>query len=257
MKLSTLIQIVLIILLVLSVYLVITNQVTGRNRVIMIVFVLVVGIYLFIKLPIFRDYNLIVDTPASAKEEYEVAADKLKEVQGSYAISYWSYIDDWNYRIGEEKMIINRGGAVRMYLNSHTNDLNVDLSFIDTESTDDIEENLTIQNIGLQKWNNITMSVNDRTVDLYLNGKLVHTKAMKNVINSSQFNLGNLVITPEGGYGGFISKIRFYNRSITPQTAWDIYREGYGGSFLNYADRYNLKMMFYEESVLKKEIDIF
>ena len=88
MKLSTLIQIVLIILLVLSVYLLVTNQVTGRNRVIMIVFVLVVGIYLFIKLPIFRDYNLIVDAPASAKEEYEVAADKLKEVQGSYANSY-------------------------------------------------------------------------------------------------------------------------------------------------------------------------
>ena len=67
MNLSTLIKLVFFIILVLGVYLIFTNQVEGRTKMILIVFIIVIGIYLFMKLPLFRSYNSLQQSPASAK----------------------------------------------------------------------------------------------------------------------------------------------------------------------------------------------
>ena len=54
MRLSFLIQLLLLIILIVGVYLIFTNGVSGRNKLILIVFLVVIGIYLFNKLPFLR-----------------------------------------------------------------------------------------------------------------------------------------------------------------------------------------------------------
>lgn len=274
MNLSTLIKLVFFIILVLGVYLIFTNQVEGRTKMILIVFIIVIGIYLFMKLPLFRSYNSLQQSPASAKDHYTIESSTLKPTTGHYTLSTWFYVDDWNYRYGSDKVIIENeytesvtddSGTTtttviqnpKIAFDAYKNDIKIDVNILDPETDATITKEVVINNVNLQKWVSLIMTINDRTMDVYLNGKLVKTTAMENIIDASTFNEGTINITPNGGFGGFISEFRYYNKFITPQQAWNIYKQGYGDSFSNFLDRYNLKLSFYEDNVMTKEYNVF
>ena len=111
--------------------------------------------------------------------------------------------------------------------------------------------------MNLQKWVNIIVAVNDRTMDIYLNGKLVSSKAFNNVIDTGALNNGDIVVTPNNGFGGFVSKVQYYPYFITPKEAWAIYRDGFGSSVAGALDKYNMSLTFYEDSVEKKKYWLF
>ena len=124
-----------------------------------------------------------------------------------------------------------------------------------TENSQDVE--VIIENINLQKWVNIIAAVNDRTLDVYINGKLVTSKAYDNIINTVLINSRDLTVTPNDGFGGFVSKIQYYPHFITPKKAWEIYRGGFGDAFASALDKYNLSVTFYEDQVEKKKYWVF
>ena len=105
-------------------------------------------------------------------------------------------------------------------------------------------ETTVIENIGLQKWVNVIMSVNARNMDVYINGKLVKTKAFDNVINTGLLNNGDIVITPNGGFGGYVSNVQYYPFFITPKKAWSIYKD-FGSALTNALNRYNMSVTFF------------
>ena len=118
-------------------------------------------------------------------------------------------------------------------------------------------ETVTVENIGLQKWINIIVSVNSRNMDTYINGKLVKTTAFNNVVNTGLLNNGDINITPNGGFGGYVSNVEYYPRFITPEKAWSIYKRGLGNSLSNFLDKYNMSLTFYEDSIEKKKYWVF
>lgn len=261
MGMSSLVTLVFSLLLIFGIYILVTNQISGRSRIILIVFILVLGIYMFSKLPIFQSYDDLQDSPVDAKQSYEIDASSLRKNTGSYTLSSWIYIDDWNHNYGNEKIIIqnNLDGKQlnpKIYLDEYKNDVHFEVGVLNPDSTGTTVEKLSVTNISLQKWVNIIMTINDRTMDIYVNGKLVQTKGMKNIIDSAAFNNGKIQITPDGGFGGFITSFRYYNEFITPQQAWNIYKHGFGNLFSNFLDRYNLKLTFYEDNVMKNEYNI-
>jgi hypothetical protein len=263
MKLSFLIQLVLLLVLIVGVFMVFTNSVNGRTKLIMIVFLLVIGVYLFTKLPFFRGYNELVETPVTAKEPYTISSENMKPSNGHYTFSTWVYIDDWNYNHGTVKPILHKIGAdgasklFNMQLGSYTNDLTIEVESYSTDQTGTSTNTIKIENINLQRWVNIIVSVNDRNVDVYLNGKLVKSEFMENVINTANFNASDLMITSSGGFGGYISKTRYYPHFITPKTAWSIYRDGFGDSLASALNKYNMSVTFYEDSIEKKKYWMF
>ena len=109
MRLSFLIQLLLLIILIVGVYLIFTNGVSGRNKLILIVFLVVIGIYLFNKLPFLRGYNEVIENPVDAKITYTITSDKLKKSNGDFSISSWIYINDWNEKYGQEKNNFKNG----------------------------------------------------------------------------------------------------------------------------------------------------
>lgn len=310
MKLSFLIQLIFLLILVVCVYIIFTNSVEGRTKLIIIVFCLVIGIYLFIKLPLFKNYNEIVSSPVTARDAYTIEGQDLKKSDGHFAISSWVFIDDWNYRYGEEKVILvkdvpGESGSTsipKIYLNNYKNDLYVDLNVIGHDVNDYKEalakelydhdvlyddytklecsgnliydnskststtvscimstntETIKIENINMQKWVNVLVTVNNRTMDVYINGKLVQTKSFNNIIDTNAFNHGGINVTPGGGFGGFISKVQYYPYYVTPQKAWSIYRQGFGDAFESALNKYNLSVSFYEDSVEKSKYYVF
>lgn len=316
MQLSFLIQLVLLLLLTISVYLVFTNTVEGRMKLILIVFCVVLGVYLFSKFNLFKDYNEFISTPINARDVFTIDANLLKESDGQFAISSWIFIDDWNYRYGEEKVILKKElpsdrGAMnvpKISLDPYKNDLIIDLDvfgenetsfsnllknhvlqksteysfFTDSTNTNyecsggnifmrnntdvsnsdiscvfGISQEMIVENINMQKWVNIITTVNNRAMDVYINGKLVKTKAFNNIIDTEAFNHGGITLTPGGGFGGFISKVQYYPYYINPEKAWSIYKDGFGDAFESALNKYNMSMSFYKDSVEQNKFYLF
>jgi len=89
----------------------------------------------------------------------------------------------------------------------------------------------SVPNVPIQAWCNLLISVYGRTLDIYLDGKLVNTCVLPGTakVNSD----ANVYITPVGGFAGWTSKFVYYPNATDPQTAWNIYQQGYGASFFN------------------------
>ena len=82
-----------------------------------------------------------------------------------------------------------------------------------------------IQNLPLQKWICLTISVNGRVVDVYVDGKLSRSCVCAGV---PVVDKGNQYITLGllGGWGGSISTTRFYGYALTPARIYELYAQG-------------------------------
>ena len=279
MKLSFLIQLMLMLIFIVCVYLLFTNSIQGRTKLFVILFCLIIGIYLFYKLPFMKDYNEFLSYPVTARETYKMPI--TKKHSGELGISTWIYIDDWNYKNGEKKHVLNSSNIevndddedardgdgddgvknfINMYLDEYKNDLIIKLNVMDIDSDDDSSlQKIKIENVNIQKWINIILTVTNRSVDVYINGKLVKTHTFENLINIPDFSNRHLKITKsvnsesdseklQPGFGGYVSKIRFYPYFITPRKAWNIYYNGFGDIFESSLNKYNMSISFYEDN---------
>jgi hypothetical protein len=173
----------------------------------------------------------------------------------NFTYSIWFYVNDWNYRYGEPKVIYGRmagttsgsGGTVSgvqgngpcplVSFGPISNNIDIALSVypgITSEegtatstTTNSIIHNCPLQNVPIQKWVNLLISVYGRTLDVYLDGKLVKTCVLPGIAKIN--NDANVYVTPNGGFSGWTSKFQYYANATDPQTAWNIYKSGYGG----------------------------
>jgi len=86
---------------------------------------------------------------------------------------------------------------------------------------------------------------------------LVKSKPFDNVIINGNGYADDILITPSGGFGGFVSKVQYFPYFITPAKAWSIYRSGFGDAFESALNKYNLSVSFYEDQVEKKKYYVF
>ena len=56
-------------------------------KLIFIIFSVVIGIYLFNSLNMFKDYNVFLESPQSAREQYNITNSQLKTSEGHFGIS--------------------------------------------------------------------------------------------------------------------------------------------------------------------------
>jgi len=205
----------------------------------------------------FKDHT-VVDLAGmhNAKVALPIKADKLPSSGQSqdYTFSVWIYVNTWSYKYGKPKTIIKRshsdgGGPIpEMFLMGNTNDLMIKVSTYQSGSTGagGNEDECTVKNIPLQKWVHILMSVNNRTNDVYIDGKLVSTCMLQGVgMNDKN---ASMLLCPDGGFSGYTSKLRYYARAVNPREAYEIYKEGFSDSWLGEsASKYKLKLAFFSD----------
>jgi len=189
----------------------------------------------------------------------------------NFTYSIWFYINDWNYKYNDIKMLYGRMGQMTdnqsiteasviqsdpcpaAILGAIENNLTIlvscfagttPLSSDDTTNSDGtIVHKCIVSNIPIQKWVNLLISVYGRTLDVYLDGKLVKTCVLPGTAKISTNS--DVYVTPSGGFSGWTAKFQYYPNSTDPQTAWDIYRKGYGASWLsNIFGKYQIKVAF-------------
>ena len=177
-----------------------------------------------------------------AKKVTKISADDLEQSNASnYAYSVWFYVDDWSYRYGEPKIVLGRldsslNPSPSIVLGAIENNLKIETTVYPSSNngntnskTEGSTHTCNVANVPIQKWVNVIISMYGRTLDVYIDGKLVRTCVLPGVAKISAN--APVYVTPLGGFSGYTSNIHYYANSLNPQEAYNIYRKGYGGSF--------------------------
>lgn len=189
----------------------------------------------------------------------------------NYTYSTWFYVNDWNYRFGEPKIILGRldkdsNPSPSITLGAMENNVNVAVAcYPVSNSSQGVQEQsqaqaqektqpsapiihqCNVSNIPLQKWVNLIVSLYGRTLDLYLDGKLVRTCVLPGVAKVSPET--NILVTPSGGFNGWTTNFQYWANASNPQEAYNIYKGGFGGSILgNLFNKFRIKVSFISDN---------
>jgi len=234
---------------------------------ILLVVIIIVLLYIVIRFA-FSDVNTLTSMNSGTMLQ-KITAGSL--ATGTVANSSNFTYSIWFYKYSDAKMLYGRIGTATdnqnvtidsiknslpcpaVILGAIENNLSILLTCFpgttpasseDTTASDgSIVHTCNISNVPIQKWVNLLVSVYGRTLDVYLDGKLVKTCVLPGVakINSN----ADVYVTPAGGFSGWTAKFQYYPNSTDPQTAWNIYQKGYGASWLsNIFGKYQVKVAF-------------
>jgi hypothetical protein len=248
---------------------------------IVILIVILVLIFILIKYIYSDPYtlqNMQNGKVASTINATSLATNGTSVPSSNFAYSIWFYVNDWNYRYGEAKVLFGRMGSMSskgsgsvsgvsgldpcpaVVLGAVENNIAVSLGCypgINQEPTTTggttVVKTCSVANIPIQKWVNLTVSVYGKSMDIYIDGKLVRTCLLPGV--ASVNNDANVYVTPNGGFEGWTSKFQYYPNSLNPQEAWNIYTQGYS-SWLSMFNAYQLQISLVENGNTQSSITI-
>jgi len=172
------------------------------------------------------------------------------------SFSTWIYVKDWNYQFGSYKNVLWRGDSnvhsPSIWLYPLTNSLKVI-----TSTTDNNNESCDISNIPLMSWVHIVYVLNNRTVDIYINGKLERSCALRGIpyigkypvyITGKAQTISSQAVTPtpsskpavtpnpsssansKAGFYGKIGKTQYFVKPLLPNDVATLYQQGPLGS---------------------------
>ena len=183
----------------------------------------------------------------------------------NFSISLWFYITSWSCSDNQtpNKNLFSIMGVdpaiPKMFyasLGACQNDLDVGISCVGPSAASSMSV-CHVKNVPLQRWVCLIVSVYGRTLDIYLDGKLVRTCVLPGTSNAltSQSSLTNLEIG--GGFDGFITSVKYKSTPVNPQEAWNTYSDGYGGSMLqDLLNKYKIKLSFLVDDVEKQSVSL-
>jgi len=236
-----------------------------------ILFVVIVVLLIIVMGYISQDVKTLTGlTEGTVMQKIEaVDLDSSATNSSNFTYSIWFFIDDWNYNYGKPKVIFGRmttGSEKKepcpsVVLGATQNNIAVSLAVYPGQDTlpedgsNFIVHNCAIANIPIQKWVNLFISVYTRTLDLYVDGKLVRTCVLPGVAKID--SLAPVYITPNGGFSGWTSNFQYWNDASDPQKAWNTYKAGYGGSALSSIfGKYTIKLSLMEGDTEQKSVSI-
>jgi hypothetical protein len=203
-----------------------------------------------------KKQSAIVDTAAPII----IDSSKLPRLYegGEFSVSTWIYVNNWTHRMNSNKPILIIGGTnfdtLYMYLGATKPSLKV--RFHTKESSPASQTNTTvaqpksnrdaifgdystagissllddsticdIPEIDLQRWINIVVAVNGKTVDVYIDGKLTRSCVLPATFKVDSGGYSALVL-PYNGFGGQISKTEMYDAALYPEAVYKNYMMG-------------------------------
>jgi len=224
---------------------------------IIIVFIIIIFIY-----SKFNKNKIILSNFKSGTELENISASRIKTNNSSnnYTYSLWFYVKNWQYRLQDKKYLLKRnstdGNNPEITFSPYENNINVNITMY-PKNTGDEEENFTcsLRNFPLQKWCNLVVSLNGRTLDMYLDGKLVRTCILPSVAKS--YADSDILVTPNGGFSGWTSNVQYWTHQLNPQEVYNIYKSGYSsGGISGIFDKYKLKLSYLVDNEEKGSFDI-
>ena len=137
--------------------------------------------------------------------------------------SVWIFIDDLQYLSGQYRHIFHKGNsqlesngknfpnnAPGLYLAPNTNS-NTNSIVVIMNSYNEINEEITIPNIPLNKWVNVIIRCQNNKLNVYINGTITRSLMLNGVPKQ---NYGDIFCCMNGGFSGYISNLWYYNYAL-------------------------------------------
>ena len=186
---------------------------------------------------------------------------------GEYTVSFWVYINDYKYRRDMNKHILSLGGlsssgfdTLRVYLGAFKNSLSVrvhskggnsaPVTSVPGPNTDQLPRatldsefnsipqgldqgyfpSCDLTSIDLQRWVNITVVLNGKTSDVYMDGKLARSCVLPSFFKVDPAGY-QLTLLDKGGFGGYVSNVTAYGEALNPGQVYRVYMAGPGPQY--------------------------
>lgn len=150
--------------------------------------------------------------------------------------SVWININDLTYKQGQYRHIFHKGNdkidtknidtkgmispnnAPGLYIHPNTNSLVVVMN-----TFDNVSEQIIIDNIPIKKWISVIIRCQGNVFDIFINGSLARRHVFKSVPKQ---NYGDVYVSMNGGFDGYISLLKYYNKAIGIGGIQSILRDG-------------------------------
>ena len=217
------------------------NNWDKKNKIISIIFgAIIFAVIIYFLVVVSRDYSKYNDKSPYLLQGTKIAKTSKtipgymipRSVDGKYGIEFtysmWLYIEDSNFagaRAKEWKHILHKGNTSGMplqapgiWLYKATNRLAINMNTYYS-----VKESCDVANIPLNKWFHLTIMVIGNSIDVYINCNLKKRCKFKGI---PKVNYGDLYVNMWEGFDGFISNIRYWDRSIPGYKIEKICKEG-------------------------------
>ena len=149
----------------------------------------------------------------------------VNETDGiEFTYSVWMFIDDLEYKKGQYKHVFHKGNdnfsvtgdhnginepnnGPGLYIDKNTNNL-----IIIMNTFTNINEQVTVQDIPLNKWINVIIRIEGENMDVYINGTIVLRHKFNGVPKQ---NYGDIYVNMNGGYSGMLSDLWYHDYALT------------------------------------------
>jgi hypothetical protein len=245
-----------------------SNAVILVVRILLLVLVLVGAYYLYkylftssgLEIMSVNQAFIAADKAANGAASFSKMFEKQVYSGGELTVNMWVYLQDLQ-RVngGAQNHIFSLGKAATggstldgdqtmiVYLEPYKSDLSVALSL----EPKDAQENTTIvgstiktsdnklsvpsshvratvKGIELQKWVMLTFCINNKILDIYVDGKLA-----RSVVLDAMYKVGGVATdglyfnaAAYGGFGGYIGNTKMANYALNPEEVWRLYMSG-------------------------------
>ena len=142
-----------------------------------------------------------------------------------FSWSVWMNITDITYNEDKFRHVFNKGNstvvndiesdnygmiqpnnAPGLYITPYKNNLMIVMNTFNT-----INEKIEIEEIPLNKWLCVIIRCENKTVDVFINGTLVKRHILSGVPKQ---NYDNINLSLNGGFGGYTSSLKYYDRAL-------------------------------------------
>lgn len=180
-------------------------------------------------------------TPVDGKTKTVIPAGEIPiGVGADYGIQFWMFISNWDYRFGQDKDVLKRVApndsnvvGPRVFLAPTDNTLHVRLSLYPTDQQAGSAEPgvsstgdsfmCSVENVPLQSWFSVSLTVFQRNLDIYINGRLVKSCVLPGIPKPA---VGDVILNDNGGFAGSICNVNGYNVMLNPDDAKSFHAKG-------------------------------
>ena len=173
--------------------------------------------------------------PVDGKTKTTISGSGAPITQGAdNSVQFWMYIKDWDYEFGKKKSILYRKDSttpafrnpdISLHPTDNSIDVKVSIYPGDQSSTSSTGDSftLTVENVPLQSWFSVSVTVFQRNLDVYINGKLVKSAVLPGVPRPAA---GDIIVADGGGFSGQICNVHAYPNMIGPSDAASFFAAG-------------------------------
>lgn len=172
-----------------------------------------------------------IPAPVSGKAKTVIpAANAPIGANGTFGMQFWMYIADWDFNFSKEKTVVKRLATgtstdISPFITLHPTDNSLQVKIAiypsstgtGTASSTGDSFTCSVENIPLQRWFAVSVTVFQRNVDIYLDGRLVKSCVLPGVPKPV---LGDIQVGDDSvGFSGSVCNLKSYASMLGPADA--------------------------------------